>query len=103
MSNLVVVKKVAFGTPAFMFLRTDINLLMCERELLRRRFTTHEERYRWICNTIRALGNLVYFLPRQRRIMEARVAPAPKPIVLSKKQQQELNRLKLIESQKQLF
>lgn len=105
MSNLVVVKKVAFGTPQFMWLRTDINLLMKERNLLRPRFSTHEERYRWICNTIRALADLVYFLPRQKKWMDARMPSSPtnKPVYLTKKQQAELTKIKLKEAQKQLF
>lgn len=105
MSNLVVVRKVAFGTPQFMFLRTDINLLIKERKQLRSKFSTHEERYRWLCNTIRAIADLVYFLPKQRKLMDARinVTPANKPVYLSKKQQAELAKLKLKEAQKQLF
>jgi hypothetical protein len=105
MSNLVVVKRVAFGTPEFMFLRTDINLLMKERLILRKLFSSKEERYRWICNTIRAMADLVYFLPKEKKLMDARVniSPANKPVYLSKKQQEQLTKSKLKESQKQLF
>lgn len=103
MSNLVIVRKTAFGTPAFMFLRTSINILMRERDKLNPKFTDNEVRYRWLCNTIRAMAGLVYFLPKQRRAVEARVAPAPKPIQLTEKQKQELKRLKLLETQKELF
>jgi len=79
MSNIVPVKKVAFGSKEFMWLRTDINMLMEERESIRVNFNysaEYAERYRWLCGTIRALAETVYFV-RRPRIAKPAEQPVP--------------------------
>lgn len=56
-----IVKKVKFGTAEFMFLRTDINCLLTERNALKKDFERNKGRYIWIGETVRSLAGLVYF------------------------------------------
>lgn len=98
MNSLVPVKKVAFGTPAFIFLRTNINLMIEERN-----YTTDLVRYRWLANTIRAMAELVYFMPPKNRKTNSAAAGPEKPVYYTKKQLAEKRKLTLKKSQKELF
>lgn len=71
MSNLVPVYKIRFGSPAFMFMRRDMDIMIREREKLKKAYADNKERVAWLGNTIRAWADLVWFAPRERRKMEA--------------------------------
>jgi hypothetical protein len=81
MSNLVKVKRVAFGSPEFMFLRNNINALVKERLGLKNNYELNAVKYNWISNTMRALGDLVYFVyqPRVKPVVVVHEVGVPRP------------------------
>ena len=73
MSNIVPVKKVAFGSPEFMFLRRDIDTLIQERNSLTYVYNYSEDapkRYNWLQRTIRLLADNVYFVRKPRPVKQ---------------------------------
>lgn len=68
---LVVQKRVCFGSPEFMFLRRDINIMLNQRDRLKcghkLKYEENKERVDFLQNTIRALAGLVYFKTGSRK------------------------------------
>lgn len=73
MSNLVPVKRICFGSVEFMFMRTDLDIMIRERERLKKKYQENKERVGWLGNTIRAIAELVYF----KRVPRKKIEPVP--------------------------
>jgi hypothetical protein len=90
-TDIVIVKKVAFGTKEFMFLRYKINMLIRERTLLNLNYEANALRVNWISNTLRAMADLVYFRPQPKAkpVMNEVADPRPwKKKIKPKKEEQ---------------
>ena len=61
---LVPVKKVAFGSPQFMWLQRDIDLLCEQRRLLGFNYSENKSYIHFLTRTINNLAGLVYFKPK---------------------------------------
>jgi hypothetical protein len=66
----VPVKKVAFGSPEFMFLRRDIDIMIRQREALRYCYEDNKELYANISALIRNCAQLVFFIRRPKAKLE---------------------------------
>lgn len=99
-SSLVVVKKVCFGTPEFMFLRRDMDILLKKRNSLKPFYKDNEAEYRHTNALICNMASLVYFKrnPRIKRVYVPVVAPPP--IIKTKDKKA---KAKFIEPTKTLF
>lgn len=82
----VPVKKVAFGSPEFMFLRRDIDIMIRQREALRYCYEDNKELYANISALIRNCAQLVFFVRRPRAKLEIQEhTPATRPVPPARK------------------
>jgi len=80
MSNLVIVKRVEFGTPEFIFLRYKIDVLVKERKVLCKNYESNALTISWISNTLRAMASLVYFAYKPKiKNAEPEIVPDARP------------------------
>lgn len=108
-NELVVVRKVAFGSLEFFFYRRIVNALIKEREQLKGNYAVNKEKVDWIGNTLRALADLVYYRKRDKRklfsppVAAASEAPVPVVAIIKKGKKVKIPRKINNENQKNLF
>ncbi len=109
MSNLAIYHrpKVLFGSPDFMFLRCDINIMIRERDKLRwgiGQYEKNKDRVDFLQNLIRAEALRVYFgRSRRYHAQQAPIVPEAEARPWKKKKKVKFLRKMVDEKQSKLF